>query len=81
MRTLVYTARALRALTRLDKQVAQQIRAKLGDYAEFDRGDVTAMKGEANTFRMRVRDWRVVFTANHDTIVVRAVGHRRDVYK
>jgi mRNA interferase RelE/StbE len=30
--------------------------------------------------RLRVGDWRVLFTIKTDTITIHAVGHRRDVY-
>jgi mRNA interferase RelE/StbE len=30
--------------------------------------------------RLRVGDWRVLFTIRADTIKIHAVGHRRDIY-
>ena len=30
--------------------------------------------------RLRVGDWRVIFYEDQETIVVAAVGHRREVY-
>jgi len=42
-------------------------------------GDVKALKGVAG-MRLRVGDWRVLFTVKADTITIHAVGHRRDIY-
>jgi mRNA interferase RelE/StbE len=30
--------------------------------------------------RLRVGDWRVLFTIKADIITIHAVGHRRDIY-
>jgi mRNA interferase RelE/StbE len=48
-------------------------------FAETGAGDVKALKGVAG-MRLRVGDWRVLFTINADTITIHAVGHRRDIY-
>ncbi|EJW10179.1 hypothetical protein A33M_0428 [Rhodovulum sp. PH10] len=37
------------------------------------------LKGRAGA-RLRVGDWRVIFDQNDETIVVAAVGHRREIY-
>ena len=47
--------------------------------ADVRQGDVKRLKGRAGA-RLRVGDWRVVFYIEGDTIVVAAVGHRREVY-
>jgi mRNA interferase RelE/StbE len=40
---------------------------------------VKALKGVAG-MRLRVGDWRVLFTTESDIITIHAVGHRRDIY-
>jgi mRNA interferase RelE/StbE len=37
------------------------------------------LKGQAGS-RLRVGDWRVIFYEEGGTIVVAAVGHRREIY-
>jgi len=37
------------------------------------------LKGQSRA-RLRVGDWRVVFYQEAETIVVVAVGHRREIY-
>jgi mRNA interferase RelE/StbE len=32
-------------------------------------------------YKLRVGDWRVIYTVEGDVIVIRFVGHRREVYK
>jgi mRNA interferase RelE/StbE len=80
MRRLVYTATAARQLRKLPAATRERIVAKLHLYAETGAGDVTALRGSTGA-RLRVGDWRVVFDQTADEISVRAVGHRRDIYK
>ena len=35
----------------------------------------------AGLFTLRVGDWRVVYEIRKDVIVIKAVGHRREIYK
>ncbi len=32
-------------------------------------------------FKLRIGDWRVVYTIENDVISIHAVGHRREIYK
>jgi mRNA interferase RelE/StbE len=41
--------------------------------------DVLRLKGREGV-RLRVGDWRIVFYLDGNTIVVAAVGHRREIY-
>jgi mRNA interferase RelE/StbE len=31
-------------------------------------------------FKLRIGDWRVIYTVEKDTVVIRAVGHRKEIY-
>lgn len=48
-----------------------------------DVGDIKPMSGYENLFRMRVGTYRVLYSIEHDVLIVRvlAVGNRGDVYK
>jgi mRNA interferase RelE/StbE len=54
-------------------------RPKIERIAETGVGDVKALKGAAG-MRLRAGDWRVLFTMTANTIVIHAVGHRREIY-
>ena len=49
------------------------------EFASSGKGDIKRLKGRAGS-RLRVGDWRVIFDKKDGTIIVVAVGHRRDVY-
>ena len=46
-------------------------------------GDIKAMQGYAGFYRLRVGDYRVIYTVNDDVLLVRVieVGNRGDIYK
>lgn len=48
-----------------------------------ESGDIKAMRGENGFFRLRVGDYRVIYTVNDNILTVRivAVGNRGDIYK
>ena len=45
--------------------------------------DVVSLAGIPDTFRLRVGDWRVVFEYRESRrqILVKKIGHRREVYR
>jgi mRNA interferase RelE/StbE len=77
--SISFTPAALRQWTRLSADIRQRIAAKLNAFADTGTGDVKRLKGRAGA-RLRVGDWRVIFVEHGDTIVVVAVGHRREIY-
>ncbi len=48
-----------------------------------DVGDIKPMAGHENLFRMRVGTYRVLYSIEHDVLIVRVltIGNRGDVYK
>jgi mRNA interferase RelE/StbE len=84
MWTVVYTADAIRTLSRLDNAVARRIRAKIIALAKnplTPNNNVKKLVG-VEGYRLRVGDWRVVYTLQHRmfTVAVVRVGHRSEVY-
>ena len=43
--------------------------------------DVKAMQGEDNVFRIRVRDWRLIFTIEGETLTITKIGPRGSLYR
>ena len=70
-------------LRRLDRQTAERVIAALSRLAESDVGDVKKLKGQEDRWRLRVGDWRVIFTRDDSgrEIIVLAVASRGAAYR
>jgi mRNA interferase RelE/StbE len=79
MKPVVFTAASARQWAKLSSDVRRRIDARLTDFAATGHGDVKRLKGRDGT-RLRIGDWRVIFYEDDGTIVVAAVGHRREIY-
>ena len=78
------TASAQKALGRLPREVQARIARRLRRLAKNPRDhDCVKMKGHANEYRTRVRDYRIRYLIEDDVLVVLVVeiAHRRDVYR
>jgi len=79
MKEITFTPAALRQWLKLSGDVRKRVDVKLAVYATNGSGDVKRLKGR-NGIRLRVGDWRVIFVEQTTSIVVVAVGNRRDIY-
>lgn len=79
MRKIVFTTTATRQWLKLSPQIRDRVRKKLEAFAATGLGDLKKLKGQAGA-RLRVGDWRVIYYEETETIVVTAVGHRREIY-
>ena len=75
-----YTGGARKGLLALPSNVRDAIKAKIARYAETGAGDVSHLKG-TNAARLRSGDYRVIFVETVEALEIRAVGHRRDIYR
>lgn len=48
-----------------------------------DEGDIKALKGATGYFRLRVGDYRIIYTTENEilTVIVTTVGNRGQIYK
>jgi mRNA interferase RelE/StbE len=85
MWSVAYTDEAVRALARIDRTVARRIRAKVLEIARDPRATNNNVKKLTGVegYRLRVGDWRVVYTLRQQvlTVVVVRVGHRSEAYE
>jgi len=73
---------ALDDLQKIDKPVVKRILKKISWFSQhFDDITPEPLSGElVGTFKLRIGDWRVIYTIENDVITIQAVGHRREVY-
>jgi len=83
MRLLQFTAEAKADLARLDKSLAQQVFKKLHWLIEnFDSIVPEPLTGDwKRVYKLRVGDYRALYTFDKLHLVVHFIRHRREVYK
>ena len=85
-RQVIWRERALDDLVDIalqSRRTAQRIVDAVNRLAEHNLGDVRKLAGTAGEYRLRVGDWRVLFTFedNGQTLLVSRVLNRRDAYR
>lgn len=82
--TVEFLKTAERELAALPKDLQRQIARKIDALRDNPRPPgVKLLYGEERFYRLRVRDYRVIYTIEGRglVIVVIKIGHRKDVYK
>lgn len=74
---------ALRSLRKIDPTVRPRIEGAIALLAEDPRPPASRPLTGRPGYRVRVGDYRIVYTIEHDVLlfVVVTLGHRRDVYR
>lgn len=78
---------ATRDMRRLDRTTAGRIRQAINRYADTGYGDVIPLRGREREWRLRVGQWRALFTVDAasddvgETIVVLRVLPRGNAYR
>lgn len=78
-----WTKDALDDLQKIDKPIVKRILNKISWLSQhFNNITPEPLSADlAGTFKLRIGDWRVIYTIEDTVIVIQAVGHRKDVYK
>lgn len=72
-----YSKQSLKFLKEQDKPTAQRIISAIG---KLPSGDVKKLQGE-EYFRLRVGDFRVIFSQTGEILYIFKIGNRGEVYK
>jgi mRNA interferase RelE/StbE len=67
---------------RLDRAIAMRVFDGILHYARTGSGDVTPMHGDmTGAFRLRLGDYRVLFSLQDDAVHIFGVRHRSQAYR
>lgn len=82
---VVWNEKALKELSKLDKQVAKRIENKINQHLckAPERLGETLTGVFAGTYKYRIGDYRVIYKIQDDALIIAIirVGHRKDVYE
>lgn len=81
MYRIIWDEVALDAIEKLESFVSGRISKKVRELENdpFSK-DIKRLKG-SNDFRLRVGDYRVIFSIEGDLITILKIGHRKNVYE
>ncbi len=73
--------RALNELYKLENQISSRIYKKVEELkGGFQSKDIKQIKG-GDKLRLRIGDYRVLFSLENNLIIIWKAGHRKNIYK
>ena len=75
---IIYSKAAVKAIERMDTPTKQRIRQGV---ESIPQGDIKPLQGCEGTFRLRIGDWRILFSYEGGEIRIKKIAPRGDVYK
>lgn len=74
-----YSKRAVKAINSMDRPTKQRIKAGI---EEIPEGDIKPLKGSDGSFRLRIGDWRIIFSyPKKNVVLIEKIAPRGEVYK
>lgn len=75
-----YGFTALNDLDFLAERIRKQVLRKIERLKSGLHGDIKHLRRADMAYRLRTGDYRILFDVEGDTIVIRRIGHRKNVY-
>jgi mRNA interferase RelE/StbE len=81
---ILFSKQAEKTFLSLDRSIQRRVADTISDLGETPHppGSVK-LEGEDDLYRMRVGDWRIVYTVKNRELIVLVlrIGHRGDIYR
>lgn len=80
MYKIIWDDKAIESFYKLDPFIVQRITKKIDELQvnPFSK-DIKRLKGSKD-FRLRVGDYRIIFSIEKDIMIILKVGHRKNIY-
>ena len=77
-----YKKSALKFLRTMDKNIAIKIASSIDGLKKIPpEGDIKALQGKENLYRLRVGKYRIIYTYIDNSLIIIDIGSRGDIYK
>jgi mRNA interferase RelE/StbE len=78
-----WTPAAIADLEKLDHNIARRIINKISWFADNYQLVTLEPLGHEfkGTYKLRVGDWRIIYTIENEVIIIHFIGHRKDIYE
>ena len=76
---IVYSKAAVKTIAAMDRKTKQRIKEAVEN---IPGGDIKPLRGSSTLYRLRIGNWRIVFSyPNSETVLIDRIAPRGDVYK
>jgi mRNA interferase RelE/StbE len=75
-----FKPRAVKDLEALDRSMARRVLAKIRELENGLSGDLKRLTNFTTEYRLRVRDYRVLFEIEGDRVIIYRIRHRSRAY-
>ncbi|MCX4296777.1 MAG: type II toxin-antitoxin system RelE/ParE family toxin [Lachnospiraceae bacterium] len=76
---IAYSKQAVKAINGMDSRTKQRMKTAI---ESIPAGDIRPLKGSKGSYRLRVGDWRIIFSyPAKDTVLIEKIAPRGEVYK
>jgi mRNA interferase RelE/StbE len=78
-----WTDPAIEDLQKLDKPIVKRILNKISWFSDHFHNITpeSLSRDLSGTFKLRIGDWRVVYTIEGDVVFIQAIAHRKEIYR
>ena len=74
-----YSKRSVKAIGTMDKTTKNRIKTAI---ELIPNGDIKPLKGSKGSYRLRVGDWRILFSyVDNNTVLIEKIAPRGEIYK
>lgn len=74
-----YARKAVKTINSMDRPTKARIKAAIDG---IPAGDIKPLQGAAGSYRLRVGDWRIIFSyPDADTVLIEKIAPRGQIYK
>jgi mRNA interferase RelE/StbE len=74
------TTAAAQELAALPAKQASQIARKIARLEQGLVGDIKQLVQHESAYRLRAGDYRILFDVENDAVVIKKIGHRKEIY-
>ncbi|MFH1365704.1 MAG: type II toxin-antitoxin system RelE/ParE family toxin [archaeon] len=78
---IIWDEKAYDSLNKLEPSISRRIFKKVEELSEKPFSKEIKRLKRSNDFRLRIGDYRVIFSIQKERIQILKVGHRKNVYK
>ena len=75
---IIYSKQAVKTIKRLEAPTKKRIGQAI---LQLPKGDIRPLQSDEGFYRLRVGDWRIIYSYEEDEIYIKSIAPRGEAYK